>query len=149
MSTRTSLLDATIAKGQLVGLDFSQADLAASQSDVQLAVGAVDNASDDQLQCTEYPAPFDGEIVAIGWALSAAGSAGNLSIGPTIGGTEQTALTAAVTTAANGYKRVPRGSIKFSAGQLIGAEITTDGSWNGTGADLIVTVYVLYFLEGI
>ena len=66
-----------------------------------------------------------------------------------VGGTEKTALTATVGTAASGRGTVLRGSIPFAAGDEIGAEITTGGTWDGTGADLVVQVGVLYYLEGI
>ena len=36
-----------------------------------------------------------------------------------------------------------------AAGDRIGAEITTGGTWDGTTADLVVTVWVLLYLDGI
>ena len=72
------------AKGQLVAYVFGQDALAASQSNVQLpaAVGEASQA------VTGYTMPFAGEIVAITADLSSAGSAGSLTVGATIGGTE-------------------------------------------------------------
>jgi hypothetical protein len=35
------------------------------------------------------------------------------------------------------------------AGDLIGAEITTGGTWDGTTADLAVVVWVLLYLDGV
>jgi hypothetical protein len=96
-----------------------------------------------------YVMPFDGEIVAISWLLSAAGTAGVFTIGPTVGGTEKTALTQTVGTAASGRAKVARGTIPVAAGNEIGAEITTDGSWDGTSSDLGVVVWVLLHLDGI
>jgi hypothetical protein len=93
--------------------------------------------------------PFSGEIVAVGYATSAAATAGTLTIGATIGGTEDADTTITVTTGTSGYVRVPRGQCVFSAGDLIGAEITTSASWDGTAADLSVVVYALVSLEGI
>lgn len=138
-----------IAKGQLVPLHFFQADLAASQTDVQLSVAAVDNAGDDQLQSTEYAMPFAGEVVAVSWATSAAATAGTLSIGATFAGTEDTDTTQSITTAVSGYGAVARGKATFAAGALVGCEITTNGSWDGTSADLVATVWVLLYLAGI
>lgn len=138
-----------IAKGQLVALHFAQADVAASQTDVQLSVMAVDNAADDQLAVDEVSMPFPGEIVGISYNLSAAGSAGALSVGATIDGTEDADTTQAVGTNQRGVAKVPRGRAAFAAGARIGAEITSDGSWNGTSADLLVTVWVLLYVDGI
>lgn len=142
-------IERIIAKGQLVKLTFYQADVAASQTDVQLSVSAVDNAADDQLQAAGYIMPFPGEIVAQSYLLTAAGTAGTFTIGPTVGGTEKTALQQSVGTTASGRKAVARGTIPFAAGDEIGAEITTNGSWDGINSDLVVTVWVLLYLEGI
>lgn len=136
------------SKGQLVQLVFAQDAVAASQTDVQL-YAQEGGAGPISLAVEEYYAPWPGEIVAVAFDLSAAGSAGNLSIGATINGTEDADTTYAITTAQRGAKKVPRGKAMFAAGQYIGSEITTDGSWNGTTADLLVTVYVLFYVDGI
>ncbi len=146
---RATQIERVIAKGQLVALTFHQADVAASQTDVQLSVAAVDNAADDQLAVDGYVVPWDGEIVAVTARLSAAGSAGSLTVGATVGGTEKADPTLTITTAQSASDTAPRGTSVFAAGDLIGAEITTDGSWNGTTADLTVVVWVLLHLDGI
>lgn len=140
-------IDRTTAKGQLVGVTFMQDNLAASQTDVQLLIAEVASAASNAID--EYVMPFAGEIIGISWTLSAAGSAGTLAIGPTMAGTEKTALTQSITTAQRGSAVVARNSISFAAGERIGAEITTDGSWNGTSSDLAVTVWCLLYLSGI
>lgn len=139
----TTRIERIIAKGQLVPITFGLNDVAASSTDVQLpaftanAVGTV--------------MPFAGEIVAVSYVLSANKTAGTLSIGPTVGGTERTALTlSAANGVASGRKIVKRASSTFAAGAEIGAEITTDGAFAPTGsADLSVTVWVILSLEGI
>lgn len=133
------------SKGQLIALAFGQDALAASQTDVQLNV-ALGEASQ---VVAGYAMPWAGEIVGIGYATSAAATAGTLTIGATIGGTEDADTTATVTTGTSGYLRVARGACRFSAGDLIGAEITTSASWDGTTADLSVVVYALVSLEAI
>jgi hypothetical protein len=35
------------------------------------------------------------------------------------------------------------------AGDNIGVKITTGGTWDGTTSDLVVDVFVLYYLDGI
>lgn len=135
-----------IAKGQLVALNFGLVNVGASQTDVQLTAAAVSGNADG------YGAPWAGDVVGIGWALSAASTAGVGTVGATVGGTENanTTLTFPADSATTeGYKRIPRGKASFAAGARLGAEITTDGSWLPTTTDLTVTVYVLYSLDGI
>lgn len=147
--SRARQIERIISKGQLVPLVFSQADVAASQTDVQLSIASVDNAADDQSAVVGYVMPFDGSIVAISLNTTAAATAGQMTAGPTIGGTEQTALTQTVTTATSARAATGRNNIPFVAGNEIGAEITTNSGWDATGADLVVIVWVLLHLEGI
>ena len=144
---RAATISRVIAKGQLVPLAFFQDNLAASQTDVQLLVGEVASAAANAVD--GFVMPFDGEIVAISARLSAAATAGTLTVGPTVGGTEKTDPTLSITTAQSARDTAPRGAAVFSAGDLIGAEITTDGSWDGTSADLAVIVWVILHIEGI
>lgn len=138
-------IERLFSKGQLVGLHFSSDAVAASQTDVQLTITEGTGAP----AVSGYIMPFPGEIVAQTYLLTAAGTAGVFTIGPTVGGTEKTSLTQTVGTTTSGRKAVARGTIPFAAGAEIGAEITTDGSWDGTTADLLVTVWVRLDLEGI
>lgn len=140
-------IDRTIAKGQLVQLTFMQDAVAASQTDVQLPIAEVNAGAGNGI--VGYIAPFAGEIVGISWVLTAAGTAGTFTIGPTVGGTEKTALTQTVGTAASGRGTAIRGTVPFNAGDEIGVEITTNGSWDGTSSDLGVSVWVLLYLDGI
>lgn len=141
-------IDRTLSKGQIVVAQFLQDDVAANQANVQLGVSQDDDAASNQ-SIDGVIVPFAGEILGISWKLSAAGSAGTLTVGPTINGTEVAALTQTITTAASGYARVPRGTAQFAAGAEIGAEITSDGSWNGTSSDLGVWVHYQLTLDGI
>jgi hypothetical protein len=145
--SRATQVERIIAKGQLVPLVFMQDAVAASQTDVPLSIAEVDSATN--IAVDGYVAPFEGEIVAVTARLSAAASAGSLTIGPTINGTGRTDPALAITTAQSAWDTAPRGTATFAAGDLIGAEITTDSSWNGTAADLAVVVWVLLHLEGI
>lgn len=136
----TTRIERIISKGQLVPLEFGQANVVASQTDVQL----VGN------QSSGYIMPFAGEIVAVTYCLNANKTAGVLTIGPTIGGTEVSALTVtAANSTAVGRKTVKRRTAAFAAGAEIGAEITTDGSLAPVTAELGVTVWVILSLEGI
>lgn len=141
------IIERITSRGQLVPLVFMQDAVAASQTDVQLPIAEVTSAAANAI--TGYTMPFDGEIVAITYLLTAAGTTGNFTIGPTIGGTEKTALTQTVGTTTSGRGRVARGTVPFSAGNEIGAEITTAAGWDGTTADLGVVVWVLLYIDGI
>ncbi len=129
------------AKYQLVTIPFAQTNVAASQTDVQLkdASGQVEGVS----------MPFAGEVVAIGADLSAAGTAGSLTIGATKGGTENAATTMTITTQSAAVKTLPRGTMRFVAGDKLGVEITTNASWEPITADLVVVLYVALAVEGV
>ena len=130
-----------LSKGQVVALKFFLANVPASQTDVQLkeSAGQVDGLS----------MPFDGEILAICADLSAAASAGTLSVGATINGTEDADTTQSITTATAAVAKVARGKASFVAGDKLGVEITTSGTWNGTTADLAVIVYAQLNVAGV
>jgi hypothetical protein len=130
-----------LAKGQVIALKFFQANVAASQTDVQL--------KESSGQVEGLSMPFAGEILAICADLSAAGTAGTLSFGATVNGTEDADTTQSITTATAAVAKVARGKASFVAGDKLGVEITTSGTWNGTTADLAVIVYAQLNLAGI
>lgn len=135
------LMTRELGKYQVVPFTFFLANVPASQTDVQL--------KEATNQVTGITMPFAGQILAITADLSAAATAGTLAIGATVGGTEDADTTLAVTTQTTKYLAVPRDKATFVAGDLLGAEITTSGTWDGTTADLVVTVYVALSLDGI
>lgn len=145
---RPRQIEGIIAKGNLVPLVFHQNAVAASQTDVQLKLVETAATSSDT-DNDEYVMPFDGEIVAISAELSAAATAGTLTIGPTVDGTEKTDPTLSITTATEAWDTCLRDTVPFLAGDRIGAEITTGATWDATTADLAVVVWVLLSLEGI
>jgi hypothetical protein len=112
-------------------------DVAASQTDAQLVLPAGNDG---------IVMPKAGHVIGLLWTLTAAGSAGSLTIGVSIDGTEVAATRQTITTAAEGYPTwmVSDVAPAFAAGQQIGVEITTDGSWNGTTADLTVYLIVVF-----
>lgn len=133
------------SKGQLVPFFFGQDALAASQTDVQLpavlceASGIVDG----------YTIPFPFEVVGISAATTVAATTGTLAVGATFGGTEDADTVLSFTTGTDNYKRVPRGKAAAAAGTRLGCELTTGGTWDGTTADLLVTIFCLVYLDGI
>jgi hypothetical protein len=132
---------------QLVPLTFMQDAVAASQTDVQLPIAEVNAAAGNAVD--GYVMPFDGEIIGISARLSAAATTGTLTVGPTVNGTERTDPTLSITTSQSARDIAPRGSAQFVAGDLIGAEITSGGTWDGTTADLGVVVWVMLTVDGI
>lgn len=134
-----------MSKGQLVCLTFGQDALAASQTDVQLPTAM----AEASMAVDGYTAPWAGRVVAVAASTSAAATAGTLTVGATFGGTEDADTTLTVTTATEAYKLVPRAAAEFSAGTRIGCEITTSGTWDGTSADLVAQVCVVYDVDGI
>lgn len=129
----------------MVVYSFGQDTVAANQTDVQLNVG-IGEASQ---AVDSYVAPWKGDVIGIAYTLSAAGTAGTFTIGATNNGTENTNTTMTVGTTTEGYRSIARGVMPVVEGDNIGAEITTNGSWDGTSADLSVQVYVIYRLAGI
>jgi hypothetical protein len=118
---------------------FVDEDVAASQTNVQLIIaGGGANAG--------IVMPKSGHVIGMLWTLDAAASAGSLTIGVTIDGTEDADTVQTVTTAAEGYPTwmISDDAPAFAAGEQIGVEITSDGSWNGTSSDLAVYLIVVF-----
>lgn len=130
-----------LAKGQVIVHKFFQANVAASQTDVQI--------KESTNQVDGLSLPFGGEILAITADLSAAATAGTLAIGATINGTEDADTTISISTETAKTAKVARGKAKFVAGDKLGVEITSSGTWDGTTADLVVCVYVQIDLAGV
>lgn len=132
---------------KLVAFSFCQDNVAASQTSVQLNV--VEVASAATLAVDGITMPWAGTIVGISYSLSTAASAGSMTIGATVDGTEAADPTLTVTTGTAGSDTALRAAATFAANAQIGAEITTDGSWNGTSSDLVVTVWCLVEVTGV
>jgi hypothetical protein len=129
------------SRGQIVPFLFCQDAVAANQTDVQLYV--VEVASAAALAVDGITMPWAGSIVGISADLSAAATAGQLTVGATINGTESATTRQTITTATAARAVFQADAVRFVAGDKIGAEITTNGTWDGTSADLAVFVYVL------
>jgi hypothetical protein len=140
-------IENVLSKHQLVPLVFGQDAVAASQTDVQLYAQEVHGAA--ALAVTGYTMPFAGQIVAISYDLSAAATAGTLTIGPTIGGVEVADPTLSITTGTTGSDTCNRNKATFAKNAIIGAEITSSAGWDGTASDLLVVVWVILTLTGI
>lgn len=128
----------TLPGNTIVPLVFGQTDLAVSQTDVQIptAIGETGQAT------VGYTMPWPGEILKVVADLTTAGTAGSLTVGATIDGTEDADTTLTITTEATKTASPTRNTAVFAAGAVIGCEITTDGSWAPITADLVATVWV-------
>lgn len=118
---------------------FYDTDVAASQTNVQLLL-AGSGAGDGVVM------PCDGYVIGITGSLSAAASAGSLTVGVSIDGTEDADTTQTITTAQEirALFSTTAEKVRFTAGQQVGVEITTDGDWNATTADLDVQLWVVF-----
>lgn len=145
-------IERIISKGQLISLHFGQSDVADSQSAVAMNIVEVRDsaaAADDVLAVPGYTIPFDFEIIGISIRASTARTAGTLTADATIDGTVtglQAVLNGTDTTGA--YARQPRESDRGTAGSYVGVKLTT-ASWTPITADIVVTVWVLAYLDGI
>lgn len=135
-----------LSRWQLVPLVFSQASVAASQTNVQLYTSEVDATV---LDTTGYVMPWAGEIVGVSAHLSAAATAGSLTVGPTIGGTEASDPTLSISTETEKSDVCKRGTNVFAKDAVIGAEITSSATWDATTSDLNVIVWVLLKIANI
>lgn len=129
------------SKHQVVPFVFGVANLAADQTDVQIP--------DATGQVTGVTMAFPGRVLGFTVDTSAAASAGQLTVGVTINGTEVAATTQTITTATSTRVIFGRDTVKFSAGDKLGVEITTNSTWNGLTADLSATVLAALAVEGV
>jgi len=135
------------ARGQIVPLLFVQDNVAASQTDVQLNIQEVASAA--ALAIDGLSLPWAASVVGISVNLSAAATAGQLTVGVTLDGTEQAATTQTITTQTAVTAVFPQTSVLATAGQKLGVEITTNAGWDATTADLAVVVYILLDCQGV
>jgi len=129
------------SKYQIIPVTFGQANVAASQTDVQLkdATNGVEGVT----------MAFPGIIVGLTVDLSAASTGGQLTVGVTINGTEVAATTQTITTATAVRAIFDRDAVKFSAGDKLGVEITTNAGWTPETAELAATVLAALAVSGI
>jgi len=129
------------SKYQIIPVTFGQANVAASQTDVQLkdATNGVEGVT----------MAFPGIIVGLTIDLSAASTGGQLTVGVTINGTEVAATTQTITTATAVRAIFDRDAVQFAAGDKLGVEITTNAGWTPETAELAVTVLAALAVSGI
>lgn len=115
---------------------FVQDNVAANQTGVALTIGAS--------TVTRVMFPYDFSVVGITIRGSAGRSGGTLTVTPTIDGVEQSLSARMDADVVNlDAQMAPIESI--TAGGLfrgVGVNITTDGSWSPTTADIAVTVFI-------
>jgi len=111
---------------------------AASQTNAQLTLAPVTNDG--------IVMPQAGYVIGIAGTLTGAATAGSLTVGVSIDGTEDTDTTQTITTATEFYAsfKTDDEAVSFDAGEQIGVEITTDADWDATTEDLAVYVFVVF-----
>lgn len=118
---------------------FYDADVAASQTDAQLKLAGSASAEGIVM-------PKAGYVIGLTGTLSAAATAGSLTVGVSIDGTEETTTTQTVTTGQEisaTFDTIGH-AIRFEAGEQVGVEITTSADWDATTADLDAQVWVVF-----
>lgn len=135
-----------LSRWNLVPLFFAQDAVAASQT--AAALPTTDANASVSLN-VYYTMPFAGELIGVSANLDTAGTAGTLTINPTLSGTAVTDPALAITTLAYGSDKCKRGTNVFAANAQVGCKITTSADWNGTTSDLQVIVWVLQKVTGI
>lgn len=128
-------------KGVIVPYHFSIADATSGITTQQLVCLTAGDAD-----WTEYAAPFDGSVVGLVAHSEGARTAGTATLVWSLAGTAQT-LSAVIddtdTQVARGVQ-LP-GVETFDAKDLLGIELTTDGSWAaGVTPSIWATLYVSY-----
>ena len=88
-------------------------------------------------------APWAGSVIGMSGVLSAAASAGELTVGASADGAENANSTVTVTTETVFSARFDAGRIPFAADEQLGVEFSTDGDWDSTGS-LKVTLFVIF-----
>ena len=135
-------------KWQVIPLVFSQDAVADAQSAVAMNILEVGAAS-GVLGVTEYVIPWKFEVIGVSISSDSARTAGTLTVDPTINGTVQSLP--AVLNATNtqrAWASGPRRQRGGPAGGRVGAKLTT-ASWTPVTADIVVTVFVLAYVDGI
>jgi len=136
----------------VIPLRFAQSSVAASQTSVDLAVSSVFDEAEsavDENAVVGITVPFPAVIVGVSVDLSAAASAGTLSVAPTVNGTAAAAPTVNVTTETTSKVATATrwADTLLAAGDVVGCQVTTDGDWNGTTSDLVITLWVIMDLS--
>lgn len=139
-----------IAGPMLIG-PFGVAAIALSQAAVAMKFGVNDATTGSNLN-TGMPMPYAGSIVGIVEVMNTNKTAGVLGISPTINGTEIGSTIplyrqAMANTALKVTKNVDGGQpgLRFNAGDVIGAKITTDGSFApSASADILCWLMVMF-----
>lgn len=141
-------IERIISRGQLVPLMFTQDAVADAQSAAAMNIIET-GATLGTLGAQEYKMPWEFEIVGISILSDSARTAGTLTVDATINGTA-TGLTAVLdaTNTTHHHKVQARDSDKGAAGDRVGVKLTTS-SWTPVAADIVVTVWVIAYLEGV
>ncbi|GEM_PF-725664 len=126
----------------LVHYPFARAQVAASLTASPLNV-IESRAASGTLNVQGVVMPFAGSLVSATANLSAAASAGSLTLDVTINGV-LSGFQVVLTVSASGYTIRDYGTVRFNAGDQLGVKITTSAAWNGTTSDLLAMVLIIW-----
>lgn len=123
----------------IVPFMFGQTDVAASQTAVALQAPLAEAAG----AVIGLTMPTAGEVLYVAINTSAAGTDGLATAAVTLDTVATAATVALADDAVANTATVNRGNpVTFAAGDVLGVDLTTDGDWDATTADVLVTVYV-------
>ncbi len=121
----------------LVKFTFTATDMAATQTDTALVVAGS--------TVTTHTALKAGWVVGIGVKLSAAATAGTLTIDFSLAGTAQAVDKTLATAATTSYRyEFPVERYRFAAGATLGMTFTSNGSLDPETIDAVADLYVIY-----
>jgi len=126
-------------KSNYFPLWFYVANAASGGTDVEMSIAGEATASD----VPQQPIPWAGSIVGFSLQLEAAVSAGTATVYPTINGvTAASSLVLSTTVTQYTATKWRRGLYPFTAGQRIGAQYTTTGTFTaGPNQSLVACVW--------
>jgi hypothetical protein len=113
---------------------FSSANIAAEASDLAAALPGGN---------TNMPMPYGGSVVGMVGKLSAAATAGALTVGVTVDGTEDADSVQSIATETEFTATFQEGEVPFAVDENLGVELNTNAAWDGTTADIDVFLLVL------
>lgn len=139
-------IDNVISKGQLVPLVFTQDAVAANQSATAMNIVET-GATSGILGATEYPIPWDFEIVGVSILSDTDLTANTMTADATINGTA-TGLQAVLSDTVQRTSTVQaRGKDVGVAGDRVGCKLASHASLAPETCDVVVVVWVMVYLN--
>jgi hypothetical protein len=136
------LSEAIAAQYPLIRERFERQQVAASLTNSQLNLVET-RAASSTLNVQGIVMPYDGSVFAIAASFSGNVTAGSFTAMLSVNGTAKATCVVVITTGSKGYAIFEAGQFPFSAGDVVGVQITTNGSYAPTTLDLAVDLYIV------